>query len=245
MQPLIIAHRGHSHSYPENTMIAFRKAVELGADGIELDVHFSRDKKLLVHHFYALGHTDTGSGLLRDMNAKDLQSLDCGSWFSQEFKTERMPLLEQVLNTFQKQTTYEIELKDFGKEYAGSVISVIRNSDLLTKVQFTSYQYPLLSYLKKNCPQASLGLITQPIPDWMDRRTALIQMKASLMEDIIDVFHCNIDVLDESFVQDLHKMGVKIHAGICDSEVQLRKAMEIGADELTTNNLELALRILR
>lgn len=245
MQPLIIAHRGHSHSYPENTMIAFVKAVELGADGIELDVHFSRDKKLLVHHFYALGHTDNGSGLLRDMNALDLQLLDCGSWFSREFKTERMPLLEQVLNTFQKQIMYEIELKDFGKEYVDSVISTVRNCDVLNQVQFTSYQYPLLSYLKKNCPQASIGLITQAIPDWMDRRTALLQMKASLMEDIVDVFHCNIDVLDEPFVNELHNIGVKIHAGICDSEAQLRKAKRIGADELTTNNLQLALRLLR
>lgn len=226
-------------------MIAFRKAIELGADGIELDVHYSRDKKLVVHHYYVLGHTDTGKGLLRDYTAAELQKLDCGSWFNPLFYTEKMPLLEDVFNTFKAQTTYEIELKDFGKEYTEALVTLVLDYDLLSRIQFTSYQYPLLSYIKKNYPSAHVGLITQPIPSWMDRETGYMLMEGSLVENIIDVFHCNIDLLEESFVDRLHNQGIALHAGLCDSEVQIRKAKTLAVDELTTNNLELALHVLR
>lgn len=245
MIPKIIAHRGHSKKYPENTMIAFKKAVESGADGFELDSHFTTDKKIIVHHFYALGHTNNGSGNIYDKDSGYLRSLDCGSWFSSEFKYEKMPFLEEVFDVFGESTLYDVELKDFGKEYVDRILQIVRSTNLLQKIQFSSYQYPLLSYLKKQEPSAILGLIAQPIPHWMDTQTARGLVKSSLIEGIIDVIHCPIDMYDETFVDDLRTMKVQIHAGLCDTEEQLLKAKDLGADELTTNDLELAVRVLK
>ena len=91
MKPKVIAHRGHSRRYPENTIVAFKKATELGADGFECDVHFTRDKKIVVHHYYELGHTDNGEGYIFQKDAPYLRTLDCGSWFAEAFRNEHMP----------------------------------------------------------------------------------------------------------------------------------------------------------
>lgn len=90
MVPKIIPHRGHSQKYPENTIIAFKKAFELEANGIECDVHFTKDKKLIIHHFYELGKTDNGEGLIFEKDSSYLKFLDCGSWFDIKFQEERM-----------------------------------------------------------------------------------------------------------------------------------------------------------
>lgn len=245
MVPKIIAHRGHSHKYPENTMIAFKKAVELGADGFEFDVHFTKDKNVVVHHYYVLGHTDNGEGYIFEKDSSYLKSLDCGSWFGSDFKDEKMPFLEEVLDVFGASTMYEIELKDFGREFVDSVLHTVREKNLLANVQFTSYQYPLLSYLKKQEPAAIVGLIAQPMPEWMGHKIARELIKSSLIEGIVDVSHCPIDVYDQTFADDLRAMGLKVHAGLCDTKEQLQKAMSLQVDELTTNNLELALRVLK
>lgn len=240
MKPNIIAHRGHSQKYPENTMIAFKKAFEFGAYGVECDAHFTTDKKIVIHHYYELGKTDNGEGFIFDKSSSYLKSLDCGSWFDTKFKGERMPFLEELLTGFKDRIHYEIELKDFGREFTGVVLNTVKKNGLLEKVQFTSYQYPLLAYLKKREPKTTTGLISQPIPEWMDHNVAKELIKSSLIENVIDVIHCPVNLYDQKLIADLHSIGVKIHMGLCDSKEQLLKALELGADELTTNNLELA-----
>lgn len=95
--PVIIAHRGASNKAPENTMAAFRKALEIGAGGIELDVHLSADGHLMVTHDEQLERTSNGRGLLKDKTFEELKELDFGSWFSPEFKGEKIPELDEVL----------------------------------------------------------------------------------------------------------------------------------------------------
>lgn len=95
--PLIIAHRGASKQAPENTMSAFQRALELGADGIELDVHMSADGYLVVIHDETADRTSNSNGLIKDKTLSELKSLDFGSWFSEDFKDEKIPELEEVL----------------------------------------------------------------------------------------------------------------------------------------------------
>lgn len=241
----LIAHRGHSKKYPENTMLAFRNAVEVGADGIEFDVHFTKDKKVIIHHFYYLGNTDNGEGRVFEKDTAFLRSLDAGSWFGKEFKGEKMPLLEEVLQEFGDKTIYEIELKGFGKEYIDSVLKLVQEHKLLNNVKFSSFQYPLLSYVKKQLPQATVGFIAPPIPDWMDEVIAREFIKSHLLLGEIDVIHAPVKIYDQNFVEELHSMGLKVHFGLCDTEEDLKKAVALGADELTTNDIELAVKVVK
>ncbi len=95
--PWIIAHRGASASAPENTMAAFRRAVELGARFIETDLHLSRDGRIVAIHDDTLERTTNGHGLVKDHTLKELREFDAGSWYSQQFAGQRIPSLEEIL----------------------------------------------------------------------------------------------------------------------------------------------------
>ena len=97
VKPLIYAHRGASKYSPENTFASYIKAVKMGADGIEIDVHKSKDGYLIVCHDETVDRTTNGSGYIKNMNMVDLKSLDAGSWFDTAYVGEKIPLLDEVL----------------------------------------------------------------------------------------------------------------------------------------------------
>ncbi len=94
---IIEAHRGSSTDCPENTMAAFRRAVDLGAPSIELDIHESRDGELVVMHDSTVDRTTDGKGAIAELTVSALRRLDCGRWKGETFAGERVPTLEEVL----------------------------------------------------------------------------------------------------------------------------------------------------
>src|SRR4051794_19058975 len=96
----IIAHRGYSAKYPENTLAAFRACANLPIYGVEFDVHLTKDQQVVVIHDEAINRTSNGIGFIKDMTLQELRQFDYGGWFSEEFKGERIPTLQEVLNVF-------------------------------------------------------------------------------------------------------------------------------------------------
>lgn len=97
MRTEIVGHRGFSARAPENTMAAFRMAIEHGADGIEFDVHISKDGVPVVIHDPSVGRTTNGGGAVQRLDVHRLRELDAGSWYDAGFAEERIPLLDEVL----------------------------------------------------------------------------------------------------------------------------------------------------
>jgi len=93
----VIGHRGASHEAPENSMAAFGRALELGANGIEFDVQLTRDGHAVVIHDAMLDRTTTGSGPVLEASVDDVRSVDAGGWFGEVFEGEQVPLLDEVL----------------------------------------------------------------------------------------------------------------------------------------------------
>jgi glycerophosphoryl diester phosphodiesterase len=89
----IFAHRGSKGTHPENTLSAFEEALRSGADGIELDVHLTKDGELAVIHDETIDRTTTLSGYVKDYTAEELKMADAGVKFSPSFKNEKIPLL--------------------------------------------------------------------------------------------------------------------------------------------------------
>ena len=102
--PLILAHRGASAEAPENTLVAFRRARELGADGVELDVTLTRDHVPVVIHDDTVDRTTDGHGSVSAMTVLEIKHLDAGKWKSQEFLGEAIPTLAEVFDAFAKWT---------------------------------------------------------------------------------------------------------------------------------------------
>ncbi|MCG3084207.1 glycerophosphodiester phosphodiesterase [Anoxybacillus sp. LAT_35] len=111
----IYAHRGFSGEYPENTMISFQRAYELGVDGIELDIQMTKDGELVVIHDECIERTTDGIGYVKDFSFRQLRQLDAGSWFHPRFAGERIPALAEVLDWLSDQERaiiLNIELKN-------------------------------------------------------------------------------------------------------------------------------------
>ena len=117
----LFAHRGFSGKYPENTLLAFRRAAELDVFGVEFDVHLTADGQLVVIHDETINRTSTGSGFVKDMTLDELRQYEYGGWFGEQFAGERIPTLHEVLAAFRKTAhVLNIEIKSDIFEYEGS-----------------------------------------------------------------------------------------------------------------------------
>ena len=109
---LVIAHRGFSGAAPENTLAAFKKAMEVDSDMMELDVRFSKDGQVVVMHDDTLDRTTNGRGKVSDYTLKELKQFDAGSWFAPQFAGEQIPTLVEVLEFAKGRIPVNFEIKD-------------------------------------------------------------------------------------------------------------------------------------
>lgn len=150
-RPYIGAHRGASAYRPENTLASFKKAYELQADFIELDVQLTKDKEVVVFHDFLLDDKTDGKGYLRDCTLSELQELDAGAWFSEEFAGEHIPTLEEVLDWAKEKIWLSIELKQiehFHEPLAQKVVQLIEHYKMEDQVQIMSFNHRALSEVR-------------------------------------------------------------------------------------------------
>ena len=122
----IIAHRGYSKRYPENTLLAFKKAIEVGCDMIETDVRLSRDKVPLLFHDDTLKRCTNAEGRVEDNTINDLLDLDAGKWFSNEFKNQKIPTLARLISVVNKRVKLILELKYQAENFESLCKEVIK-----------------------------------------------------------------------------------------------------------------------
>ena len=155
-RPFIWAHRGASHCAPENTLAAFTAAVESGADGLELDIHLSRDGVPVVIHDETLDRTTDGCGSVAEMTWQQLRLLDAGSWFSAAFAGESIPTLKEVLTVFSGRLRLNLELKEF---HAGVAVLELLNQYPSADIVVSSFDYGLLRRLRSLDDQLPLAVL--------------------------------------------------------------------------------------
>ena len=161
-RPLVLGHRGSSKRAPENTLPAFRQALEDGANGIELDVHLCQDGEIVVMHDARVNRTTNGRGRLASLKLEEIRRLDAGSWFSSAFAGTKVPVLAEVFSAFGSQIVYDIELKNLGKPGPGleeQVIRLVRAFGLEQQVLFTSFNPAAVKKCQALLPEAPAGLL--------------------------------------------------------------------------------------
>ena len=159
----ILAHRGVSRRAPENTLAAFKKALDLGLGGIELDIQMSKDGHVIVLHDEKVDRTTDGKGFIKDMTLEDIKKLDAGSWFGDEFIGEKVLLLEEVLEFIgDRGFIINIELKSGIIQYAGledRVLDIVKHYNFLDRTIFSSFNHYSLVNIKEKCSNAKIGLL--------------------------------------------------------------------------------------
>ena len=151
-KPLIIAHRGASHEAPENTLSAINRGFLLGSDGVEVDLQLTSDDKIAVFHDEMTGRTCKKCGPLFNIPSKMLFQMDAGSWFSKEFKGEKIPSLDDILK-LKRKGFFILEIKSSEKqafETAVLVLSRLKNQKKIILSSFSPFVLETLQAL--SCP---------------------------------------------------------------------------------------------
>lgn len=159
-QPIVIGHRGAAGEAPENTLRSFALAFEQGAEGIELDVHITKDGEIVVCHDTTLDRTTNGSGLICEKNLDEIKELDAGSWFSDAFIGERVPLLREVFEIVPRGFLINVEVKH---AYEGlmekALLSFLRESGRMEDVVISSFDHKVIQRIKLAEPDVKVGLL--------------------------------------------------------------------------------------
>ena len=162
--PLRIAHRGASGPglAPENTLAACEKALQIGVDMLEIDVHATRDGQIVVLHDAALDRTTNGTGLVADLLGEEVRQFDAGRWFSADFARERVPLLEEVLDLARNQALVLIEIKADG--IAERVLQVIEAANATERVVVQAFNPQTVRRLNLLAPTLPTALLVGQLP---------------------------------------------------------------------------------
>lgn len=137
-QVAVAAHRGNSRYYPENTMAAYRSALALQVDMIEMDVHMTRDGELVCMHDHRVDRTTNGDGLVREMTLEEIRALDAGSWKDKSFAGEKVPLFTEFLELMRQHpdVMMNVELKDYPSDCGEAAYEAARKAiDLLQQYE--------------------------------------------------------------------------------------------------------------
>ena len=160
--PLIIAHRGDLSRAPENTLPAFRRAMEAGADGVELDVRLTKDSQLVVFHDRNLDRTSNGAGPVNRSTLAEIRSLDVGSWFDPKFRGETAPTLDEVFESLPPDYLINVEMKVVvrgTKQIAVLVAETIRRHSRWATTMVASFNPLSLYHLRRLEPRIYRGYI--------------------------------------------------------------------------------------
>lgn len=167
----IFAHRGAKRAAPENTLPAFQKALEMGVDGIELDVQCSKDGVLVVMHNFTVNETTNGIGPVSDFTAAELAQLDAGSHFGIEFSRVGVPTLEQVFDLVGDRCRVNVEIKSKdptgGPEVEALVATIVRRNlyDQVIVSSFNPISLIKLRWMDNRVPLALL--YAEPLLPWL------------------------------------------------------------------------------
>ena len=233
--PFIVAHRGYSSVFPENTLAAFAGALDIGVDYIELDVQLSRDGQVIVMHDDSLKRTTGVDGSPTEFTVEELAGLDAGSWFDASFAGEKIPTLEEALNLVRDtECGVYLELKDIGETegFVEAVLEVAEKCGMTQRCLFASFQYDYLARLKE-----------------LDGNLATLYNtssgKTSLPEEFpADYYGLNLDTIRQETVKAIHEAGKQAFVWTVNTPSQMTNVQAMGVDGIVTNDPGVAKVIL-
>lgn len=239
---MVIAHRGFSGTAPENTLIAFKKALDLGVDMIELDVHLSKDAEVVVIHDETLNRTTNGKGKVAEYTLKELKQLDAGSFLSPQFSGERIPTLREVLQIVKGRIPLAIELKkgDMGRytiiDLADRAFQEIEKMGMLNQVIFASFELSAIERIQERNPHIPVALNFGKEWNFPEEMTG---------GKSISVLSCRARVLNPYNISTAHKQGIKVLAWTLNTEEEMEQFLRLGVDGIITNYPDRLIKILQ
>ena len=226
----IFAQRGYASLYPENTMTAFRKALEAGADGISLEARMTNDGHIVIMHDASVDRTTTGTGIVRDLSFAEIRSLDAGIKKGLVFEGEQVPALEEVFVELGGKLILNVELANY--EESDERVLADMTGDLIEKyhledsVIISSFRFNNLVYMKDKHPNIPTALLCQPGIRGLISRNIL---NHSLSVDALHPFYKDVS---PSLVRKEQQCGRKVRAWTIREDDDILKMFNLGVDAI-------------
>jgi glycerophosphoryl diester phosphodiesterase len=250
-RPLVFAHRGGGALAPENTIAAFDSAISLGVDGLELDVHLSRDGVVVVHHDDTLERTTDGSGPVAERTAAELEHVDAGYRFGGEgafpFRGRGfgVPRLRDVLDRY-RGCRLIIELKQDTADLARAVIDEVRRADMTGRVCLGSFGSRTLREARTYEPRIVTSAAREEVrwalyASWI----GIAPWRPPYVAFQVPECSGSTTVVTPRFVRAAHRGGVVVQVWTVDEEADMRRLLSWGVDAIITDRPDVAVRVVR
>lgn len=241
---VVIAHRGASAYYPENTMAAFRGALEMNAEMIELDVMMSKDGVPVVFHDATLDDHTNGSGNIGDYTLDELRKLDAGSWFDSTFAGEKIPTLEEVLAYSSGKIALNIEIKTEAvtDEVEGGVeqksLELVRKYGMENHVLFSSFDYRAVEHIKTLDSKMPAAILYEK------KQSQKLLPSELLKKYEADAFNCSYRQLNTRRFKDVRENNIPVFVYTVDKPSQMRKLLKMNVSGIFTNKPDVLWEVL-
>lgn len=234
---LVIAHRGASGHAPENTMSAFRRALEMGAKAIEFDVHQTLDHELVIAHDDDLKRCGRDRRLMKNLHWEDEgEKIDVGAWFDERFKGERLPRLEDLYDLVPPSVELHLEIKHGSAVYPGieeRVVDFIHHRGALMRTLVSSFDHAALYSIRSLDEKVRLGYLL----GLTTLKTAFKEMKELSAESL----NLSIRQTTPRVVKSAHDRNYKVHVYTVNAPADRDRLAKMGVDGIFCNYPELDL----
>jgi len=226
-RPLVIAHRGASGDRAENTLPAFERAIELGADMIETDLHLSRDGVIVIHHDAGLERLGE-PGEIRDRTAAELAAIDAAP---EETAAQQIPTLLDLLEGFAPRIDFNLELKvGLTAPYEGIeelVLAAVRERGLLPRMLFSCFDDGVLERVRRIASDARIGVLVSP-----RAASDLFERAERVGAEAINP-HCLL--VTDDLVSKAHQRGLAVYPYTANEPDEMSRLLDCGVDGVITN----------
>ena len=235
----IFAHRGFSGKYPENTLLAYEKAVSAGADGIELDVHLSKDGVPVIMHDEEIDRTTDGTGLVMSYTLKELKKFDASALFKGLHARQEIPTLREYFELISGTDIFtNVELKTGVYTYPGieeKVLELIDEFDLRKRIIISSFNHFSVLRMKTLAPDMIYGFLEE---SW------ILDLPQYTKRHGVDGIHPLFNMVDKDFVEANHALGMTVNAWTVNEEADIRHMLKLGVDRIIGNFPDLGRQIV-
>ena len=230
--PWVIAHRGASGHAPENTIAAFRRAVELGAGFIETDLHLTRDAKFVAIHDATLERTTSGRGAVHNATLAELRELDAGQWYDREFAGERIPTLEEVLDfSRDNDVVFYLEVKyDVAWGMHHTLVAAIRKAENAARTIVISFDPSTIAAVRRVDPSIMVGLLADDTDQAARPDLVKTAQKAGARQLCIQS-----SILTSELVDQAHGADLQVATWTINDSQGMRAAVHAGVDGIMTD----------
>lgn len=234
----IITHRGANKYAPQNTLHAFKRAVEIGTDGFETDVHITKDGEVVLCHNYTIDETSTGKGNISDKILAELKSYDFGSYFSKKFQGTEIPTLDEFLSFVETTdiSVLNIEIKSPKENETGIVkktIEAVKEHGLFDRLLISSFDPKLLVEAKEIDKKCKTGFLYAP--NHFITYTMFWRPVAFAKSIGADALHPQFLYVDKNYVKKAHDAGIMVNPWTVDDPIFIDKLLRAGVDGIITD----------